>query len=202
MLTIGLTGDVGAGKSTLCRVWQGMGATIIDADTVAREMWKLPEIQEKAGARWGEGFFTGDWKDIFARIAAKIFTDDAEYDFASGLLHQATIKELKDRAAAASGWVVVEIPLLYESGVPLWFDGVVFAAASVEKRIERNQKRNWDENEVRRRDAKLLPREEKIKRADWVLENTGTLAEWENKARELGKFFLKMDSQRSKQIKI
>jgi dephospho-CoA kinase len=39
MLTIGLTGDVGAGKSTLCRVWSGMGATVLDADTVARDMW-------------------------------------------------------------------------------------------------------------------------------------------------------------------
>lgn len=196
MLTIGLTGDVGAGKSTLCRVWKAMGATVLDADTVARDMWKLPEIQAKAEARWGSGFFSGEWKDIFARIAAKIFTDDAEYDFASRLLHDATLKELRRQMAAASGWVVAEIPLLYECGETDWFDGVVFAAASVAKRVERNKKRHWDENEVRRRDAKLMPREEKLRRADWVLENTGSLAEWEDKARKLGTVFLAMNEAR------
>jgi dephospho-CoA kinase len=193
MLTIGLTGDVGAGKSTLCRVWSGMGATVLDADTVARDMWKLPDVQQAAAERWGGGFFEGEWKSVLAKIASKIFTNDAEYAFASQLLHGATIKELKRRVDSSSGWVVVEIPLLYECGVPDWFDGVVFAAASVEKRIERNKKRNWDANEVRRRDAKLMPREDKIKRADWVLENSGTLAEWEQKARSLGEMFLQMN---------
>ena len=194
MLTIGLTGDVGAGKSTLCRVWSGMGAAVFDADTIARDLWKRQDVQREAEQRWGNGFFKGEWKDVLARIAAKIFTDDAEYTFASQLLHGATMKELRRLIDASTGWVVAEIPLLYECGAADWFDGVVFAAASVEKRIERNKKRSWDENEVRRRDAKLMPREDKIKRADWVLENTGTLAEWEQKARSLGEMFLKMDS--------
>ncbi len=47
MLTVGLTGDVGAGKSTLSRVWKDMGATVIDADRAARDMWDLPEIRKK-----------------------------------------------------------------------------------------------------------------------------------------------------------
>ena len=49
---------------------------------------------------------------------------------------------------------------------------------------------------MRRRDAKLMPREEKLRRADWVLENTGSLAEWEDKARKLGTVFLAMNEAR------
>lgn len=189
MLTIGLTGDVGAGKSTLCRVWRGMGATVFDADTIARDMWKLPSVQEAAEKRWGVGFFSGEWRSVLAEIAARIFNDEEEYKFASGLLHDATMRELERLVKASSGWVVVEIPLLYECGVPEWIDGVAYAAASFEKRIKRNKTRGWDAEEVRRRDAKLLPREEKIARADWVIENAGTLEEWEAKAAELGRFF-------------
>ena len=62
MLTVGLTGDVGAGKSTLARVWEEMGATVIDADRVARDMWKDPDVQRKAAERWGSDFFGGDQK--------------------------------------------------------------------------------------------------------------------------------------------
>ncbi len=190
MLTIGLTGDVGAGKSTLCRVWNAMGATVFNADTIAREMWKLPEIQKKAEERWGAGFFDGEWKTVLAKIASKIFSDDDEYIFASELLHCPTMEELKRLVNKSSGWVVIEIPLLYECGLPDWIDGVVYAAASLEKRMERNKVRGWDETEIRRRDRKLLPRAEKLCRADWVIENTGTLEEWEKKARELGRIFI------------
>ncbi|MFA7366258.1 MAG: dephospho-CoA kinase, partial [Synergistaceae bacterium] len=86
MLTVGLTGDVGAGKSTLSRVWKDMGATVIDADRVARDMWDLPEIRKKASERWGSDFFEGDQRSVFAKIAAKIFSEEEEYEFVSDLL--------------------------------------------------------------------------------------------------------------------
>ena len=57
MSIIGLTGDVGAGKSTLCSVWREMGARVIDADTVARSMWDRADVRAEAEKRWGAGFF-------------------------------------------------------------------------------------------------------------------------------------------------
>ncbi len=186
MLTVGLTGDVGAGKSTLCRVFAAMGAKILDADSVARDMWRCGDVQRQAEARWGAGFFKGEWKNVLSKIADKIFSSEEEYKFASSLLHSATMNELKTLAeSSASDLTIVEIPLLYECGVPGWIDGVIYAAAPLEKRVERNASRNWNKSEILRREAKLMPREEKIRRADWFLENTGTADEWEAKAREL-----------------
>lgn len=193
MLTVGLTGDVGAGKSTLSRVWKEMGATVIDADLVARDMWKLSDVQKKASERWGSDFFEGDQKSVFAKIAAKIFSDEREYEFVSELLHPATIAAIEEIVKNADGWVVVEIPLLFECGRPKWMDFVVFASASLEKRVERNESRGWDAAEIKRRESRLMAREEKIRMSDWVLENSGTKEEWEVKARELGKIFLEKE---------
>ena len=192
MLTIGLTGDVGAGKSTLCSVWREMGAAVFDADTVARDMWSLRSVRSCAARRWGKGFFKGEKKEVFAKIANIIFNDEHEYEFASKLLHRHTIEELERMVKNSSGWVVVEIPLLFECGVPPWIDKIVFASAPTEKRVQRNIKRSWNMEEISRRESKLLPREEKIKRADYVLENLGTEDEWRAKGRALGEKFLRM----------
>lgn len=192
MLTIGLTGDVGAGKSTLCSVWRGMGATVFDADTVARDMWGLRTVRSCAARRWGKGFFKGEQKEVFAKIANIIFNDEREYEFASKLLHRHTIEELARRVGESSGWVVVEIPLLFECGVPAWIDKIVYATASADKRVLRNAKRNWNMDEISRRENRLLPRGEKIKHADYVLENSGSEDEWRAKGRALGEEFLKI----------
>ncbi len=193
MLTVGLTGDVGAGKSTLSKVWEEMGAAVIDADRVARDMWQLPDVQKRASERWGSDFFEDDQKSVFAKIAEKIFSDEREYEFVSDLLHPATIVAIEEIVKNADGWVVVEIPLLFECGRPKWMDFVVFASASAEKRVERNASRGWDAAEIKRRESRLMPRDEKIKRSDWVLENSGTKEEWEAKARELGNIFLEKE---------
>lgn len=187
MLTIGLTGDVGAGKSTLSRVLKRMGATVLDADKIARDLWKLPEVQKLAEERWGEGFFKGRRKKIHSKIANIIFNDEKEYEFASRLLHERTFDELKSLIESSKGVVVVEMPLLFECGVADWFDDIIYVTSEMEKRKELIAKRKWDIKEVERREAKMLPREEKISQSDWVLENNGTLKEWKKRAKELGK---------------
>jgi dephospho-CoA kinase len=170
-----------------------MGAAVIDADRVARDMWQLPDVQKRASERWGSDFFEDDQKSVFAKIAEKIFSDEREYEFVSDLLHPATIAAIEEIVKNADGWVVVEIPLLFECGRPKWMDFVVFASASAEKRVERNASRGWDAAEIKRRESRLMPRDEKIKRSDWVLENSGTKEEWEAKARELGNIFLEKE---------
>jgi dephospho-CoA kinase len=170
-----------------------MGATVIDADRVARDMWDLPDVQKKASERWGRDFFDGDQKSVFAKIAAKIFSEEQEYDFVSDLLHPATILAIEKFVKDADGWVVVEIPLLFECGRPEWMDVVVFVSATPEMRAQRNASRGWDAAEIKRRESRLMAREEKIRMSDWVLENSGTKEEWEAKARELGKIFLEKE---------
>ena len=72
-------------------------------------------------------------------------------------------------------------------------DLVVFVSASPEKRAERNASRGWDAGEIKRRERRLMPRDEKMAMSDWVLENIGSKEEWEVKARELGNIFLERE---------
>lgn len=185
MPIVGVTGDVGAGKSALCGELAKCGAHVIDADSVARALWDDPEIRREAEERWGKGFFDAPRKEMYARIAAKIFGDDAEYDFASKLLHKKIMENILSQARSAGGVVVAEIPLLYEGGYEKLVDFVVYAACGFEKRVERNAKRSWSADEIERREAHLLPREEKIAHADCLLVNDGSEEEWRAKARSL-----------------
>lgn len=169
-----------------------MGALTVDADEVAKRQWDEPEVRRAAEERWGAGFFAGDKREMYARIAAKIFNDAEEYKFAAKIIHKAVYKELLRVVAANDGWLVLEIPLLFESGHYEWLDCVVYAAAPREKRVARNARRGWDENEMARREAWFMSRDEKMSRSDFVLENNGTVEEWEAKGRELGRLFLDM----------
>jgi len=166
---------------------------VFDADAIAKKMWFLPEVRQKAEARWGAGFLDGSSKEALGRIAEKIFTDDEEYEFAAALIHGPVMAEMKRMIdCSGSAWVVAEVPLLYEYGVPRWIDGVVYASAPFEKRVERNKNRGWDSDEILRRERRLLPSAKKMMLADWVLENSGTEDEWRAKARALGQFFIKI----------
>lgn len=176
-----------------------MGALTVDADEAAKRQWDAPEVRRAAERRWGDGFFSCDKREMYSKIAAKIFNDAEEYKFAAKIIHKAVYEELLSVAAANDGWLVLEIPLLFESGHYDWLDYIVYAAAARKKRIERNAGRGWDENEMARREAWFMSRDEKISRSDFVLENDGTMEEWEAKGRELGRLFLnKMASRAAK----
>ena len=190
VLTIGLTGDVGAGKSTLSRVLKRLGATVFDADSVARNLWKLSEVRRAAEKCWGKDFFKDKNSVVYSKIANIIFNDEDEYEFVTKLLHKRTLDELKSLIEESDGLVIVEIPLLFECGISDWFDGIVYVAADIDKRSELIARRNWNLEEVQRREAKMMSREEKMSRSDWILENKGSLKEWKAKSKELGKLLL------------
>jgi dephospho-CoA kinase len=81
---------------------------------------------------------------------------------------------------------LAEIPLLFEAGVPPWVDAVIYVGASAPIRLARLAARGWDETELIRRESFLMPREEKIRRADFLLHNEGSPEDLSRRSRELG----------------
>lgn len=169
-----------------------MGANIVNADEIAKEQWACPEVARIARARWGDGIYRPDGRPDYANIAERAFANEAEHRFTNDLIHPRTRAEMTRRVNALRGWVVAEIPLLFEAGVHDWVDHIVFAAAPLDARTARNAARNWDEREILRREKNLLPSAEKQKKSDLVLSNDGGLAAWEARARELGAHFLRV----------
>ena len=194
MLALALTGDVGAGKSTLARLWGEMGAFVLDADEMVRTLWTRPCILQAALFRWGAEILDEQGKAVPSAIAAKAFADREEYDWICALLHPLVRLEMERSASALEGWVVAEIPLLFEGGVPWWIDGTVYVTAPEAGRRERNVSRGWREDEIPRRESFLLPGSEKRARADLVVGNSSDLETLRKEASRLAEHFRRLSA--------
>ncbi|MDR1471189.1 MAG: dephospho-CoA kinase [Synergistaceae bacterium] len=193
MFTVALTGEVGSGKSSIARVWGQMGANVIKADAVAKEQWRRPEIMRAAKERWGEGVFKGGEPD-HRRIAEMAFKDNTENAFTNGLIHPGTIAEITRTVREARGWIVLEVPLLFESGRFDYVDCIICVTAPDDLKAERNLARGWTEGEIGRRERFMTNTAKKQAMSDMVLLNAGSMESWEARARELGALMLKMSA--------
>jgi dephospho-CoA kinase len=163
-----ITGDVGAGKSTVSGILESRGWALIDADKVVAGLWRTPDVIDAAVKRWGEGILESG-AVARARIAALIFNDRAEYDWTMNLLHPLVKKEMQLRVETA------EIQMLFEAGVAPWVTLKTFVTASRSVRLERCLARGWDEAEMSRREGFFMPSEERMALSDFVIWNDGTL---------------------------
>lgn len=194
MLVVGLTGDIGAGKTTLSGLWKRAGAYVINADAVVGEIWEQGSLDASVRKRWGDYVFPDGGKPDHNRIASIVFDDEKEYRWLCGLIHPLVRNVIEGRILSLDGWIVVEIPLLFENGVPWWVDETVYLTASLDLRIARNSSRNWTESEIKRRGKWLLSCEMKKERADYVLNNSGDIEDLEKRATDLASVFRDMAS--------
>jgi dephospho-CoA kinase len=191
MLTAAVTGDVGAGKSTLVRTWAALGANVIDADSSAKAQWSNPDVLSRAVARWGDSV-SKDGAADFAEIAKKAFASEEDYRFMNSLIHPGTKADIRRKAASFRGFVVLEIPLLFETGGFDWIDYVVYVSAPDDLRGRRNAARGWDGAEIARRERFMASPDEKKAKSDLVLVNGGDIKMWEAIAREQGERLMAM----------
>ena len=191
MFSVAITGEIGSGKSTLAQIWGCMGANVVDLDALAKDQWSQPGIMEAAAERWGHDIYPGGKPD-FRQIAGLMFGSAEDYSFAIGLIHPGTMAEASRMIHNLSGWVVLEIPLLFETG---WFDlidCIVCVTATDSLRMERAASRGWSGSEFSVRERFMIESKKKQALSDVVMRNTGSLEEWEASARELGSLLRKM----------
>jgi len=194
MLVVGLTGDVGAGKSTVSSIWASAGAKVLDADAIVAELWRSEELVSAAVGRWGKSILGPSGYPDHAAISELVFENDEEYRWICDTVHPVARRELYRRVQELSGWVVVEIPLLFENGVPDWIDFTVYVEAPEIVRISRNATRGWDAREVHRRQERLMTTEKKRHMADVLLVNDGSLHNLSEKAMALARRFIDASS--------
>ena len=179
MRLIGLTGGIATGKSTVDRMLAARGATVIDADQLAREAVRPGEpTLDRVVERFGEDILNPDGSLDRGRLGKIVFADsDARHDL-EGITHPRIIELTQERMdAALSGTaplVVVDIPLLFENTREAMFDGVLLVYAPPDVQVRRLQERNHlDETAARQRLAAQLPIDDKRARATWVIDNSG-----------------------------
>jgi len=166
----------------------------VSADPIVAELWEGKDLLALAVERWGRAVLTPEGTLDHCAVSRAIFDDEEEYRWACGIIHPLVREEMERRIAGLDGWVVAEIPLLFEKGTPAWIDLTVYVEAPEEERIRRNAVRGWDREELRRRERWLLESEGKKKMADLVISNNGTLDELKARAEGLGLRFLSLSS--------
>jgi dephospho-CoA kinase len=182
MLVVGLTGGIGCGKSEVRRRLLNAGFTVIDADTLARQLSDTdPLIIRGIKQEFGTEMYDAEGRLRRKELAAIVFNNPKQLEKLNGIIHPRVIgaveRQLEALQQRGEKIAIVEAALHYEVHWDEAMDVMVVVNAPLEKRLAWVMQRDGvDEATVRRRMANQLPLEEKAKRANYVVENTGDLA--------------------------
>lgn len=181
---LGLTGSIGAGKSTVAALLREAGLTVIDADALARQVTADPAVLAELAALWPE-VVSGQGAHAQldrAALATRVFADPTQLAQLEAVTHPhirvATGQALRAAAERGERWVVQDIPLLFEKGLDSDMDAVWVVDAPLELRLRRLAERSGlSREQALAREAAQWPPERKRALAGAVIENAGSLDE-------------------------
>lgn len=183
-MNIGLTGGIASGKSTVASILVERGAVLVDADRIAREV-VLPgtELLEQVANRFGQAILNPDGSLNRKKLGEIVFADDAARKDLEGLLHPQIRLRMKQRMQEAEDTdpgrlVVVDVPLLYESGLQQMFEQVMVVYVPRPKQLERLMARDGiTAAQAEQRLNAQMDIEKKRELADIVINNEGSLTD-------------------------
>ncbi|MCL1630599.1 dephospho-CoA kinase [Sporolactobacillus sp. CPB3-1] len=191
MMKIGLTGGIASGKSTVSQWLKAHGYKVLDADQISREVVApgqpaLSQIAEQFGRLMI--LPTGELNRRL--LASVVFQDSEKLKKLNALLHPLIrarmLQQLDLLVQKGIKTVFLDIPLLFESGLDRWTDRIIVVAVSEENQLKRLMERNQlTEQQARARIASQMPLSDKVKRADAVIDNNGTVKKTEIQLRRL-----------------
>jgi dephospho-CoA kinase len=179
MLKIAITGGAGTGKSTVARMFKELGAEVLDADQAAREAVAVgAPAWVELRRRYGAEYFNENGELNRSRLAQLVFADPEERRRLDGIIHPRVEAELKAREAELGrrgvSLVLVEVPLLFETGREAAFDRVIVVAAPETVQIRRLKGRDRrGADEIQGILKAQWPLADKVARADYVVDNGG-----------------------------
>ena len=187
MLKVGLTGGVACGKSTVAKMFADLGAQVVDADAIAHELYRPgQDVYQELIKRFGQEIVKPDGEIDRAKLAAAAF-DGSRVEELNKIVHPAVIRQ-QDRwmreLAARDPYAVaiVEAALIFEAGVNDHFDKIMVVTCKPAQKITRFAKRTGRNEtdaraDVERRTKAQISDEEKARRADFVVDNSGSVEE-------------------------
>lgn len=179
MILVGLTGGIGSGKSTVSGLLQARGAVIIDADAIVREVQQpgSPVLAELA-QKFGSDVLAEDGSLDRQAVANIVFTDPDALKSLNAIVHPAVGREMNERMIAqrvSNNVVILDIPLLTENPRE-GLQGRIVVDIPVELQVQRlTSFRGFDEADARARISRQATRQERLDKADFVVDNSGGL---------------------------
>ena len=190
--SIGLTGGIASGKSTVAGFLEALGAKVIDADRVGHELLQTSNpVHHKVVAHFGQEILKPGGEIDRRRLGSIVFTDPQRLNELTSIVHPtliARVEELAEelRARHPREVILVDAALIYEAGVADRFARILVAWCRPEQQIERLMaKTGLSRQDALRRMASQIPAEEKRRRADYVIDCSGSLEETRAQAEAL-----------------
>lgn len=178
MTVVGLTGGIGSGKSTVSGYLISKNIEVIDADKIAREIvGPGSKVLEQLAKIFGQDILLPDGSLDRKKLGSIVFRDNQKREILNKITHHEIIGKIKSRIKEAhSKIVVVDAPLLIETGLNQYVDEVWVVDVDDKIRIDRLINRDrLSESEIQERINSQLPREERLKYAKVILDNSGSL---------------------------
>ena len=182
-MIVGLTGGIGSGKTTVADFLRELGAYVIDWDELGREVVRPhTKAWEAIVEHFGEGVFLEDLTLDRAKMSDIVFNDEGERAFLNGIVHPEIYYEdvrltEERKKLHPRGLIVKDIPLLYEGSFAWMVEKVIVVYAGDANRLRRLSGKGVSEEETIRRISAQLPLDEKVKLADFVIDNDGSIEE-------------------------
>jgi dephospho-CoA kinase len=176
LLRIGITGGLGSGKSTVCRIFSHLGVPVYEADAAAKRLMREDsDLIQGVKATFGADSYTGSEPNR-PFLAAAVFGNPERLLALNALVHPAVFKDFENWCRAqTSAYVIKEAAIMFESGSHRQLHRVVVVAAPLETRILRAMQRDGAERKaIEQRLAHQLPQETLLGKADYIIHNDGT----------------------------
>ena len=173
---VGVTGGIGAGKSTVLTLLARHGQRTLDSDAVVHRLYEPGSpIAARLLQRWGPTVMEAGGRVNRAAVAERVFRDPEELAWLNRQVHPTVKAEIARQAAAADSLLFCAIPLLFEAGWETAMTCTVAVWCDRQRQRERLQARGWTEAEIQRRENAQLAMDGKLERADFGIVNHGSL---------------------------
>lgn len=182
MRIIGIIGGVAGGKSMVAKMFERLGAGVLDADRAGHEALRLPQVEAAAKERWGNEIFGPDGRIERAKLARLVFASGPDGQKERLYLEQLTHPQIAvllrrqadEMAAAGTAVAVLDAPLLLEAGWNDLCESVVFIDAPREVRLERALQRGWNKEDFTAREDAQETLQRKRENADVITDNSAS----------------------------
>lgn len=181
MYTVGLTGQIACGKSSVARELQKLGATVINADEIGREIAQTAAVLRKLKAQFGRDIVLSNGSLDRRKLAARAFKDPHSTSVLNSIVHPALLAELRRQMKRHSrlkrkNLLVVDAALIFDWRLERELDVVIVVDSTRKNQLQRLQRQGIDREDALRRISRQIPKYRLRRKADAVIHNNGSLA--------------------------
>jgi dephospho-CoA kinase len=178
VLLIGLTGNYGMGKSSVLPMFQRLGALTLDTDKMVKSLLREKPVLKKIKGLFGNDIFNKNGSLNKKKVSHVIFQNDRLRRSLEEILHPLVFEKIHlflSKSKCQDKIIIIEVPLLFEGGYENFFDKIITVFSQEEKALNRLKKKGIKPLDAVQRLKSQLPIEEKIRRADFIIDNNMTI---------------------------